>query len=156
MVVRQGQYNDVQQRLQRGKTVSDSSTPIPLPLEHTREPHPGGKTVGEVIVPANSLGQIAEIVPFQEGRVVPHTLFDAPGVRLIHIALDRGTALKEHMTQFPIVVEVVEGEIEFEVNGNRTQFGTGGLIHLEASLLHAVHATTRARINIYLVKAAKG
>ncbi|WP_313278859.1 cupin domain-containing protein [Timonella senegalensis] len=60
------------------------------------------------------------------------------------------------MTQFPIVVEVVEGEIEFEVNGNRTQLGTGGLIHLEASLLHAVHATTRARINIYLVKAAKG
>lgn len=111
--------------------------------------------MGEISVPTTSLAEIATDFPYQEGRVSPHTLLDTPSVRVIHIALDVGTELKEHMTSYPIVVEVIEGTISFGVNAQEYVLEAGGMIHVEAKLLHAVRAITQSRINIMLLKVAK-
>ena len=120
----------------------------------SHEPHPGAKTTGQAIIPAAGLAQLEDLVPFAADRVVPHTLFDSPSARVVHIALDTGQSLTEHMAPFPIIVSVVAGSVTFEVNGERHVLVAGGLIHLEEKLLHAVHAITPARINITLLKSA--
>lgn len=117
-----------------------------------RKPHPGGLKTGEVILPALSSEAVAEQVPFATGRVTPHRLLDAPEVRVVHIALDDGQELTEHMAPFPILVQVVSGSVDFEVNGEVHRMDTGGLIHLPAKLLHAVTAIGQARIQITLLK----
>ena len=117
-----------------------------------RKPHPGGLQTGEIILPALSAKAIAEMVPFVPGRVTPHRLLDAPDVRVVHIALDDGQELTEHLSPFPILVQVVSGSVDFEVNGETHRMDTGGLIHLPAKLLHAVTAIGQARIQIILLK----
>lgn len=117
-----------------------------------RKPHPGGLQTGEIILPALSTEAVAERVPFVPGRVTPHRLLEAPEVRVVHIALDDGQELTEHMAPFPILVQVVAGSVDFEVNGETHRLDLGGLIHLPAKLLHAVTAIGQARIQITLIK----
>lgn len=117
-----------------------------------RKPHPGGLQTGEVMLPALSTLAVAELVPFVPGRVTPHRLLEAPEVRVVHIALDDGQGLTEHLSPFPILVQVVSGSVDFEVNGQTHRMETGGLIHLPAKLLHAVTAIGQARIQITLIK----
>ncbi|MFD2838974.1 AraC family ligand binding domain-containing protein [Populibacterium corticicola] len=120
------------------------------------KPHPGSKAVGDVVLPASSLAEIASDAPYQSHRIVPHTLFDSPSARVVHIALDEGQVLTEHMAPFPIIVQVVEGSVVFVVNGQENLLEAGGLIHLEARLLHEVRAVGSARIQITLLKQHKG
>ncbi|XBH20544.1 cupin domain-containing protein [Jonesiaceae bacterium BS-20] len=115
-------------------------------------PHPGGLEYGDIFMPAASGQEIAEKVPFVPGRVIPHRLLDAPQVRVVHIALDDGQELKEHMAPFGILVQVMSGSIDFEVNDERIRMDEGGLIHLPPKLLHAVTAVGPARIQITLLK----
>ena len=116
------------------------------------EAHPGGLAFGPVVVPALSGAQIAQEVPYVADRIKPHRLLDTPDVRVVHIALGDGEELKEHMAPFPILVQVVEGEVDFAVNEEVYRMSTGGLISLPAKLLHAVTAVGNARIQIALLK----
>ncbi len=118
--------------------------------------YPGVKARGEVVLPVSSLAEIASDAPYQSQRIVSHTLFDSPSARVVHIALDEGQVLTEHMAPFPIIVQVVEGSVVFAVNGQENLLEMGGLIHLEARLLHEVRAVGRARIQITLLKLHKG
>lgn len=117
-----------------------------------RKPHPGGLKMGAYELPAASGTQITQLVPYVAGRVTPHRLLDAPLARVVHIALDDGQALTEHMAPFAILVQVITGSVDFEVNGETIRMDEGGLIHLEAKLLHAVTAVGPARIQITLLK----
>lgn len=52
---------------------------------------------------------------FNESKPVIKVLFETTFTKEIRIAMDKGTAMKEHKTAFPIVVEIVEGAIHFGV-----------------------------------------
>ena len=99
---------------------------------------------------SSGIEQLREENPVKEGRVAPKTLFTGDDVRVVHLALD--TELAEHRAPSPIVVQVVEGKVRFDVEGEEHLMGVGGLIHVAPGVPHAVTPIDGlARILIHLI-----
>lgn len=69
------------------------------------------------VVIASGLDELAEQNPIKAGGVSPHRTFDGTGFRIRHMALDAQAVLAEHTAPDLIVVQVVEGAVRFDVDG---------------------------------------
>ncbi|WP_024796615.1 cupin domain-containing protein [Tomitella biformata] len=103
------------------------------------------------ILIANGLPALAEQNPILEGKVSPHFTYDGTGFRIRHLAFDAGAVLAEHKAPLPIIVQVVEGSVEFTVDGQTHTMGTGAILYVAAENPHAVAALERARLIVTLV-----
>lgn len=95
--------------------------------------------------------QLREQTPVKEGQVAPSRLFSNDDARVMHLVLDEGTELKEHTAPAPILVQVFEGHIRFDVEGDSHDLGPGGMIYVAEAVPHAVTALGVARILIILL-----
>jgi quercetin dioxygenase-like cupin family protein len=93
--------------------------------------------------------QLKERTPLKEGRVAPTRLFSGHDVRIVHMVLDE--ELREHTAPSPILVQVIEGRVRFEVEGQSHELDPGGMIHVAASVPHAVAPVGTARILVVLL-----
>lgn len=99
---------------------------------------------------SSGIEQLREENPVKEGRVAAKTLFTGEDVRVVHLALD--TELVEHRTPSPIVVQVIEGKVRFDVEGEQHMMGVGGMIQVAPGVPHAVIPVEgSARILIHLM-----
>lgn len=90
--------------------------------------------------------------PIREGRVSPERLFSGEDVRIMHLALDSDAVLTEHSAPSPIVVQVIEGAVRFDVEGVSHELGVGGMVHVAAAVPHAVTPVAGpARLLIHLL-----
>lgn len=60
--------------------------------------------------------------------------------REVRITFKKGQEMKEHKAAYPIVVQVLEGSIDFGVSSERTILEKGMLIALEAGIMHDLQA----------------
>ena len=60
--------------------------------------------------------------------------------------------MKEHKTFYPIVVEIVKGEIDFGVKGKKHLLKSGGLIALEGNVPHDLIANEESIVRLTLNK----
>lgn len=95
--------------------------------------------------------RLREQTPSRAGRVAPARLFSGDDVRIVHMALDEDSALREHTSPSPILVQVVEGRVRFDVEGHSYDLGLGGMVHVGASVPHAVTPVGSARILVLLL-----
>ncbi len=80
----------------------------------------------------------------------PRILSSGDAARVILISLPAGERLQEHEVNERAWLTVVAGEIEIEVNGERTA-GTAGLVaEFDPHERHEVRATTDARLLLLL------
>ncbi len=70
----------------------------------------------------------------------------------IRILLANGQQMKEHKSPFPIMVEVVDGAINFGVNGQVYELARGNLISLKGDISHNLIATENSIIRLTLSK----
>lgn len=99
---------------------------------------------------STGIEQLQESNPGQEGRVAPERLYSGQDVRIMHLVLD--AEMTEHRAPSPIVVQVLEGRVRFDVEGRGHDLGAGGIVHVAAGVPHAVTpAGGTARILIHLL-----
>ena len=79
-------------------------------------------------------------------------LLDNAFVKEIRIAFRKGQVMKEHKSNYPITVEVVEGSIDFGVSGERHLLSRGTIIVLEASVLHDLLAVEESIVRLSQIK----
>lgn len=79
-------------------------------------------------------------------------LFETEHSKEIRIALDTHVEMKEHKTAFPIIVEVVQGNINFGVEGTTYPMSAGDLIALEGNVPHDLFANEPSVIRLSLSK----
>ncbi|MBB6119398.1 hypothetical protein [Nocardiopsis algeriensis] len=84
------------------------------------------------------IDQLREQNPYKEGRVSPARLFSDDDVRVMHLALAEDAGLPDHSAPVPILVQVIEGRVRFDVEGESHELGVGGMVHVAASVTHAV------------------
>lgn len=70
----------------------------------------------------------------------------------IRIAMKKGQVMKEHQTPFPIVIELVEGEVDFGVNGIKQLITKGDMLTLEGKVPHDLLATQDSIVRLTLSK----
>lgn len=90
---------------------------------------------------------------FNENKPAFKVLFETPFTKEIRILMKDGQSMKEHQTSFPIVVEIVDGEIDFGVNRNIHHLKKGELIALDGSVPHDLKAKKDSVIRLTLTKA---
>ncbi|NYH55793.1 MULTISPECIES: cupin domain-containing protein [Nocardiopsis] len=97
------------------------------------------------------LDQLREQTPFKEGHTAPSRLFSNDDARVMHLALDEGAELTEHLVPSPILVQVLEGRIRFDVEDESHDLGPGAMIHVAGSVPHAVTAVGASRIMVVML-----
>ena len=66
----------------------------------------------------------------------------------IRILLPEGKSLKEHTAPHPIVVHLLEGEIDFGINGSKNRLIEGDILTLEAKVPHDLLALQNSSIRL--------
>ena len=100
---------------------------------------------------AAGLDDLALQNPIGAGTVSPHRTFDGEGFRVRHLAFDAGAVLAEHTAPVPIIVQVVEGSVLFDVDGHGYELTQGAILSVGGQVPHAVTARERARLIVTLV-----
>lgn len=79
-------------------------------------------------------------------------LLESDFTKEIRIVFTEGQIMKKHQTAFPIVVEIVSGNINFGVNDTIYSLEKGDLISLKSSIPHDLTATTDSIVRLTLSK----
>lgn len=79
-------------------------------------------------------------------------LFETAFTKEIRIAMRGGHVMKKHQTPFPIVVELVDGRLDFGVAGEVLDLAKGDLIALEGGVPHDLKAIEDCIIRLTLTK----
>lgn len=89
---------------------------------------------------------------YQDTKPLVQPLLETDFTREIRIAFKQGQLMKEHQTPFPIVIEIVEGEINFGTSGTIHHAVKGDLISLEGGIPHDLTALTDSIVRLTLSK----
>ena len=66
------------------------------------------------------------------------TILKRPGIRVVLVALKAGGQMHEHHADSPITVQVIQGTIRFDVEGQTLELQPGHLVGVAESLPHRV------------------
>lgn len=95
---------------------------------------------------------ILQGIEYNEKKPEITVLFETDFTKEIRIAMHKDNVMKEHKTSFPIIVHVIDGNIEFGVNLQVKNLIKGDLIALEANVPHDLKALENSIIRLTLTK----
>lgn len=93
-------------------------------------------------------------IEYMAHSTVSKTLLRAEGVNVVLFSFAAGEELSEHTAAMPVLVQVLEGELEVSANGETVTLRPGGLVHFETRLAHAVKATVPTKMVLYMLPPA--
>ena len=91
-------------------------------------------------------------IDFEENRIQTKVVVETSFSKEIQILLGKGQMMKEHKAPFPILIHIVEGEIEFGIKGTSQLMTTGDIIALEADVQHDLKANKNTIVRLTLSK----
>lgn len=92
---------------------------------------------------------------FNDERVNTAVLLESSFSKEIGIAMKKGQVMKEHKTPFPIVVHLLEGKIDFGVQGSVHSIGKGEILALDGNVPHDLVALEDSIVRLTLSKLDK-
>lgn len=95
---------------------------------------------------------IYQNIAFDANKPLITVLFETDFTKEIRIAMKKDTTMKEHKTSFPIVVELLDGSIDFGVQQQIKHLQKGDLIALEGNVPHDLKALEDSIIRLTLTK----
>lgn len=95
---------------------------------------------------------LGDLVHYQDGAIVSHTLLKKPAGTLTLFAFDAGEGLSEHTAPFEAFVYLVDGEATITVAGQAYRLRSGETITLPANIPHAVHALQRCKMLLTMIR----
>lgn len=98
---------------------------------------------------------LVDLVDYQEKKVVSRTLASNPGIGLTVFAFDRNEGLSTHSAPGDAMVQILDGEAQITIGGEKLVVKTGEVVVMPADIPHALHAETRFKMLLTLVKKPK-
>ncbi len=89
---------------------------------------------------------------YNDNKVAITVLFETETTKEIRIVFKAGQIMKKHQTPYPITVEMVEGNLDFGVNGEILELEKGALLSLEGGVAHDLNAKTNSIVRLTLSK----
>ncbi len=103
-------------------------------------------------LPAATPVNLADLVEYGEGAVVSRTLVKNSAGNLTLFAFDEGQELSEHTAPFDAVVQILDGEAELTVGGEKVHATAGQTVLMPASAPHAINAPTRFKMLLVMIR----
>ena len=95
---------------------------------------------------------IYQDLEFNENKPAIKAILETDFTKEIRILMRENQEMKEHQTPFPIVVELLEGEIIFGVDGQNYEVKKGDLLTLSGGIPHNLIAKKESVIRLTLSK----
>jgi len=96
--------------------------------------------------------QLAELVEYGEGAVVSRTIAKSKAGTMTVFAFDAGEELSEHTAPFDAFVHILDGEAKLTIDGQDVIAKTGQIVLMPAKIPHAVHAASRFKMLLVLIR----
>lgn len=94
---------------------------------------------------------LASEIDYAQKSTVSKTVTKAEGVNVVLFSFDTGEELSEHTAAMPVIVQVLEGELEITAENRTVTLSPGGLVHFTTRLPHAVKALKPAKMVLYML-----
>lgn len=98
------------------------------------------------------LTSYSENLVYNDQKVRTELILETSFSKEIRILLAKGQSMKEHTAPFPIVVHLLEGEIDFGINGEKHNIKTGAILTLDAKVPHDLYAKENSVVRLTLSK----
>ena len=95
---------------------------------------------------------MSELVNYQDGAVVSRTLINQKTGNVTLFAFDAGQELSEHTAPYDALVQVLDGETEIAISGQRFLLKAGDAIIMPANDPHAVKALTKFKMMLTMIR----
>lgn len=96
-----------------------------------------------------------ENLEFSDTRIVTNIVMETPFSKEVRILLKRGQVMKEHKTPYSIMVHILDGEIDFGVEGVSHILKKGSIVSLEGNTKHDLTAKKDSVVRLTLSKLDK-
>jgi quercetin dioxygenase-like cupin family protein len=93
-----------------------------------------------------------ELAAYQPGAVVSRILMKRSGGSITLFAFDEGQSLAEHTAPFDAVAQVLEGDADITIAGAPHRVSPGQTVLMPAHQPHAVHAPTRFKMLLTMIR----
>ncbi|TDT50534.1 quercetin dioxygenase-like cupin family protein [Maribacter spongiicola] len=93
-----------------------------------------------------------ENLDFNDTKIVTKVLLETSFSKEIRILMKNGQLMKEHKAPLPIIVHIVQGEIEFGAEGTHHTLKQGDIITLAANVPHDLLAKSDSIVRLTLSK----
>ncbi|MDJ0891509.1 MAG: cupin domain-containing protein [Gammaproteobacteria bacterium] len=93
-----------------------------------------------------------QLVSYQDGAIVSNTVHKDAAGTITAFAFDAGEGLSEHTAPFDAFLQVSEGEADVTIQGKPHRVRAGHIIRLPAGIPHAVHAATRFKMLLTMIR----
>lgn len=97
---------------------------------------------------------MADALPISEDATTSRTLVNTDAVRVVLFAMDAGQELTEHAASRAVVVQQIEGTLQFTVAGRTETMQPGDVVYLAPGDRHALVAQTPCRFSLVMVASA--
>ncbi len=94
---------------------------------------------------------LAELV-YNDSKPAIKLILESESSKEIRILMKKGQLMKEHKTAYPIVIQIIAGRIEFEVEGNKHDLETGAILSLKGNVPHSLLAQEDSIVRLSLSK----
>ncbi len=95
---------------------------------------------------------LKETVEYSPQSVVSKTIIKKSTGTVTLFAFDKGEGLSEHTAPFEALVQILDGEAEIVVGGNRVNVKQGEAIILPANIPHSLKAEERFKMMLTMIK----
>ncbi|RXK04460.1 cupin domain-containing protein [Halarcobacter bivalviorum] len=95
---------------------------------------------------------IYDNLEYSQEKVLISVMFDDEIRKEIRIVFSKNQIMKDHKTKFPIIVELVEGSIDFGVEEQVYTLKKGDIIALEGDIMHNLKANENSIVRLSLSK----
>ncbi len=107
-------------------------------------------------LPPSDPVELAELIAYQDGSIVSRTLVKRSGGTLTLFAFDAGQELSEHTAPFDAVVQILDGEAELVIGGEKVPARAGQTVLMPADVPHAVQAPGRFKMLLVMIREVAG
>lgn len=92
---------------------------------------------------------------FGESKPAISVMLETENTKEIRILMKDGQEMKKHQTAFPIVVHLLSGAIDFEVEGTMHDLTAGAILSLDSNVPHSLVAKADSVVRLSLSKQDK-
>jgi quercetin dioxygenase-like cupin family protein len=104
-------------------------------------------------MPAALAMDLARLIEYQEGSVVSRTLIGKKAATVTLFAFAGGEGLSEHTAPYDALVQVLEGQAQIAIEGEKHRLGPGQAMLMPAHKPHALQALEDFKMLLVMVKA---
>ena len=91
-------------------------------------------------------------IEYSKNSIVSKIIYKSPHTILTLFALDQGQSIAEHITPFDALVQIIDGEAELTIGGEKKLVKAGEAIIMPANIPHALFAKTSYKMLLTMMK----